>query len=131
MTESKHALLKRTQLKKGDVMTSVRTYESLIRREENEERLAVYRAGNHVLAPIYRKFQVDAETWYSWSQRRRDQHLVQLQKFVPNVENTFKKPANAGCKPGTQKHRSRVQPTYCSFRPSVRQWIAFQSTPQT
>ena len=89
-----HAVEKRIQCFKSKyILGAIKTLETPIQREENEEIMALYSSGNHVLAAKYAKW--SAPVWHSWTPERRKDHLKKFREFTPSMEQTFEKPANA------------------------------------
>ena len=100
--ESLHAVEKRMQsFKVGTVLEAVNTINSLVKREENDELLALYGAGNFVLSQQYKNW--FAPMWHSWSSERRQRYAKDFRLAQPTIETTFVKPANPGRKPGYTK----------------------------
>ncbi len=107
--ESLHAVEKRMQsFRVGTVLEAVNTINSLVKREENEELLALYGAGNYVLSQQYKNW--FAPMWHSWSPERRQRYAKNFRLAQPTIESTFVKPANPGRKPGYKK-RVRITST--------------------
>ena len=76
--ESQHAKEKRMHCFKTDnVMQAVGTIETMIQKQEDEERAALYGSLHHVLAPAYKRF-------YS-------------QAWEPGISGTFLSPGKACC----------------------------------
>ena len=98
--ESLHAKQKRNQ----ETITAA----ILIQREQNDEIRAIYGAGNYVLSPEYKEFQVPSQTWHSWSGQRKKDHISKFHQYSPTVDDTFAKPSNSGRKPGYQRRQRNV-----------------------
>ena len=109
--ESLHAAQKRIQcFKSQDVLGAVQTMEKLIQREENDEVMAIYGSGSYVLSQDYAKW--FAPVWHTWPVDRRSAHLEKFRKFIPSLDQTFRKPLNAGQNPDFYPRiRKQVLPT--------------------
>ena len=89
---------------------AIKTIETLIMREENNEIMALYGSGNYVLSLPYKRW--GFTIWHSWPPERMNNHLKNFRIFSPTLEQTFSKPSNAGRKPGfKQSKRTQVLPT--------------------
>ena len=86
---------KNANFKKESIEVALRNIQKIVQREENDEIHAPYAAGNYCLSPKYQKFQVASHMWHSWSEERREGHLIKFTEFVPNISDTFRMPANA------------------------------------
>ena len=70
--ESLHALEKREQcFKRSKILQAVTHLQDIVIREQNDEIRAINGAGNYVLSPEDKKFQIPSHTWHSWSESRR------------------------------------------------------------
>ena len=87
--------------KTDDVMQAVRTIETMIQRQENEERAALYGSLHHVLAPAYKQFY--SEAWHKWNLPLSRKSMLQHYERLQSLEDTFSKPLNAGRKPRSVK----------------------------
>ena len=123
--ESLHAVEKRIQLKSGTVLDAVNTLKTLIERQETQERLALYGSGDFVLAPPYKHW--FAPRWHEWSPERREQYIKRFRAFVPSLDQSFQKPANAGQKPG---YRKRIRTDSPILRTVDRNPVTLTSTPK-
>ena len=90
--ESLHAKDKRAQnFMKKDVTAAIANLQSLIKREENDEILAVYGQGNYLLSPDYKDFKRPSHVWHSWTPERRDDHLKKFREYRPSLDDSFQK----------------------------------------
>ena len=97
--EPQHAKEKRMQCFKTDhVMQAVRTIETMIQRQEDEERAALYGSLHHVLAPAYKQFY--SEAWHKWNLPLSRKSMLQHYERLQSLEDTFSKP---GWKPSSVK----------------------------
>ena len=53
--------------------------QSVLKRDDKKEILAKYGAGNYVLAPEFKKFQVLSHTWHSWGEERKNDDIKKFQ----------------------------------------------------
>ena len=105
--ESIHASEKHYQnFKKESIEVALSNIEKIIQRKENYKIRALYGAGNYCLSPEYQKLQVASHVWHSCSEERKADHLREFRKYVLNIFDTFRMPANTGQKPSYQ-HRKR------------------------
>ena len=125
--ESEHAVQKRLQCyKKGSVIDAINTVKTLIKREEQQEVLAIYGGDKHVLAPSYKNW--FASKWHSWGDDQKEKYLQDFRSAKPSVESTFLKPANPGQKPGyKQRIRITTPPTAVVDRHASRSMPSFVS----
>ena len=90
--ESLHAVEKRKQnFKKEDIVTAMSNIQSIIKREDNEEIRAIYGAGNYVLAPEFKKFQVLSHKWHSWGSTPELSYQNQFQSAKASVASRLRK----------------------------------------
>ena len=116
--ESIHASEKRIQLyKKSDVLEAVATIQTLARREEYDEEMALYGGGNHVLSREYKTW--FSAQWHSWNQARKDDYKMKFRNCKPSIEDSFTKPATVGRKPNQTKRARIGEPTDIVERPST------------
>ena len=100
--ESQHAKQKCIQcFTKGSVLECVNTLRTVIKREEDQEMLALYCGDKHVLSPGYKNW--FTTKWHSWPAERKLKYLHDFQSAKPSLESTFLKPANPGQKPGYRR----------------------------
>jgi hypothetical protein len=109
--ESLHAKEKREQaFKTLDVIGAVKTLQTVIERETNLEKVALYGNTCYVLAPEYKIW--FAPAWHTWNKDRCELHWKRYQNYVPPLDASFQKPANAGRKPGSDvRKRSKETPS--------------------
>ena len=117
--ESMHHVEKLKQcFKKLSVVEAIASLEKLLKRQDEQEVLAIYGAGSYVLAEPYKtKFGRDSAVWHSWNSERKQQHVDAMRKFKPSISNSFTKPKNCGRKPGqTVRDRKRLTPDVITDR---------------
>ena len=79
--ESQHTKEKRMQcFKTDDVMHAVRTIKTMIQRQKDEERAALYGSLHHVLAPAYKRFY--SQAWHKWNLPLQEKHVAALRAFA-------------------------------------------------
>ena len=104
--ESKHAQEKKVQcFGKGSVEDAMQTLNTIRRREEIEEEMAIYGGGNFSLSKPF-------SSWFnpsirSWEKERQDVYIQKFLHWQPSIENLYNKPVNAGMKPNHRK-RNRI-----------------------
>ena len=104
--ESLHALEKREQcFKRSTILEVVTHLQDIVIREQNDEIRAIYGAGNCVLSPEYKKFQIPSHTWHSWSESRRKDHVTKFYEYKLSIDDTFIKPSSSGRKSRFQKRQ--------------------------
>ena len=104
--ESKHAEQKRMQcFKKGTTIDVVNTMKELIKREDQQEVLALYGGDKYVLSSGYKQW--FNPKWHNLTDGEKATYLTNFRSSKPSMESTFSKPAHPGQKPG-YKHRVRI-----------------------
>ena len=59
----------------------------------------------------YKSFQVDSARWHHWSENTRRDHIEKFRAYSPTLSDEFRKPKNAGRKPGFEiRCRSTEEP---------------------
>ena len=99
-------------------MEVIASLEKLLKRQDEQEVLAIYGAGSYILAEPYKtKFGCDSAGWHSWNLQRKKQHVDAMRKFKPSISHSFSKPTNCGRKPGHNvRQRKRLNPDVITDR---------------
>ena len=75
----------------------------------NDEVRALHGAGNYLLSPKYKKFQVVSHIWLSWNEDRRKVHVKKIHAYTPAPGGSFTIPRNSGRKPGFQQRKRNTR----------------------
>ena len=88
--ESMHHVEKLKQcFQKLSVVEVIASLEKLIKRQDEQEVLAIYGAGLYILAEPYKtKFGCDSAVWHSWNLQRKKQHIDAMRKFKPSISHS-------------------------------------------
>ena len=102
--ECQHYLEKKEQyFRKGTVEDVIKTFKSLVERQQDEEVRAIYRSGPYRLSDCYQKFEVDSVKWHSMDPEARMKHVEQFRRYRPTLDDQFDKPKSSGRKPSDRK----------------------------
>ena len=73
----------------------------------------MYGAGSYTVNEPYKKFLVQSNEWYSWSNSKRRNHVNKFGQYVPCMTDRFPKPKTSGRKPTYKnRHRSMKQDVF-------------------
>ena len=81
----------------------VKTFKSLVERQQDEEVRAIYRSGPYRFSDCYQKFEVDSVKWHSVDPEARMKHVERFRRYRPTLGNQFDKPKSSGRKPSDRK----------------------------
>ena len=102
--ECQHYLEKKEQsFRKGTVEDVIKTFKSLVERQQDEEVRAIYRSGPYRLSDCYQKFEVDSVKWHSMDPEARMKHVERFRRYRPTLDDQFDKPKSSGRKPSDRK----------------------------
>ena len=94
--ESLHAKEKRAQsFIKEDMTAAIGNLQSLIKREKNDEILAIHGRGNYLLSPVYKDVKRPRHVWHSWTPQRSDDHLKTIREHVGRKPGDHRRQRNA------------------------------------
>ena len=80
--ECQHYLEKKEQsFRKGTVEDVIKTFKSLVERQQDEEVRAIYRSGPYRLSDRYKKFEVDSVKWHSMYPKARMKHPERFWRY--------------------------------------------------
>ena len=81
----------------------IKTFKSLVERQQDEEVRAIYRSGPYRLSDCYQKFEVDSVKWHSMDPEARMKHVERFRRYRPTLDDQFDKPKSSGRKPSDRK----------------------------
>ena len=102
--ECQHYLEKNEQsFKKGTVEDVIKTFKSLLERQQDEKVRAIYRSGPYRLSDRYKKFELDSVKWHSMDPEARMKHVEWFRRYRSTLDDQFDKPKSSGRKPSDRK----------------------------
>ena len=81
----------------------IKTFKSLVERQQDEEVRAIYRSGPYRLSDCYQKFEVDSVKWHSMDPEARMKHVERFRRYRSTLDDQSDKPKSSGRKRSDRK----------------------------